>query len=69
MRKTSDNPARRALRLKAAAQYLSVSPRCVRNLIQAGELPIIKLSETDHAPWLVDIRDLDNLVDRRKTTL
>jgi len=69
MRKTADSPARRALRLKAAAQYLSVSPRCVRSLIQAGELPIVKLAENDHAPWLVDVRDLDSLIDRRKATL
>jgi hypothetical protein len=69
MLKAADNLARRALRLKAAAQYLSVSPRRVRSLIEAGELPIIKLSETDHAPWLVDVRDLDNLVERRKVTL
>jgi hypothetical protein len=69
MRKAADNPARRALRLKAAAQYLSISPRWVRSLIQAGELPVIKLSETDHAPWLVDVKDLDSLIERRKVTL
>ena len=69
MRKIADSPARRALRLKAAAQYLSVSPRTIRTLIQRGELAIVKLCEHDHAPWLVDIRDLDSLVERRKTTL
>jgi len=69
MRKTADNAARRTLRLKAAAAYLSVSPGTIRSLIQAGELAIVKLVEHDHAPWLVDIRDLDSLVDRRKTTL
>jgi excisionase family DNA binding protein len=63
------NPERRALRLKAAAEYLSVSTRTIRTLIQRGELAIVRLCESDRAPWLVDIKDLDNLVERRKATL
>lgn len=65
----ADSPARRALRLKAAAEYVSVSTRTIRTLIQRGELPIVRLCESDHAPWLVDVKDLDSLVERRKTTL
>ncbi len=64
-----DNPSRRVLRLKAAAQYLSVSAAVIRTLVQKGELPVIKISENTHAPWLLDVRDLDDLVDRRKATL
>lgn len=64
-----DNPSRRVLRLKAAAQYLSVSAAVVRNLVQRGELPLVPLSDNVHAPWLIDIRDLDDLVNRRKRML
>jgi hypothetical protein len=63
---------KRALRIKDAAAYLSVGMRAIRSLIQRGELPIVRIAENDdakHAPWLVDIRDLDALVERRKETL
>jgi Helix-turn-helix domain len=68
MRKAADSP-RRALRLKAAGEYLSVSPGTIRTLIQRGELAIVRICENDHAPWLVDQKDLDALIERRKTTL
>jgi hypothetical protein len=64
--KRDPNVTRRLLRLKPAAEYLSVSTRAVRSLVQQGELPIVSLSENDHAPWLVDVRDLDSLVERKK---
>jgi hypothetical protein len=69
MRKPIDIPARRSLRLKQAAVYLSISPRQVRSLVQHGELPIIRLFDCDHSPWLLDVKDLDPLVERRKVTL
>ena len=58
---------RRLLRLKEAAQYLSISPWKLRHIIQAGELPIIKCNE--NAPWLLDVRDLDGWVERNKQTI
>jgi len=61
--------AKRALRIKDAAVYLSVSPRRIRALVQKGELPLVNLSENSHSPWLLDIRDLDGLIERRKETL
>jgi len=69
MTKRNPNVSRRLLRLRPAAEYLSVSTRAIRSLIQKGELPIVPLSENDHAPWLVDVRDLDNLVERKKRTV
>ena len=69
MRRTADSVTRRALRLKAAAQYMSISPRQVRALVQAGELPIVRLFENDRGPWLLDVKDLDGLIERRKETL
>jgi hypothetical protein len=65
MKATTDN-AKRVLRLKQAALYLSVSPRCIRTLIQSGDLPLVKLAESDRGPWLVDVADLNALVERRK---
>ena len=64
------NPTRRLLRLKAGAEYLSLSPAVLRRLIQTGELPCIVLGgDSGHAPWLVDMRDLDQWVERSKRTL
>jgi hypothetical protein len=69
MRKTVAMP-KRALRIRDAANYLSVSPRRVRSLVQKGALQLIKLDEeSQHSPWLIDIRDLDNLVEKSKVTL
>lgn len=53
----------RLLRLRDAAQYLSLSPWKVRNLVQTGELRAIG---GEGAPFLLDIRDLDNWIDRSK---
>jgi len=60
------NP-KRLLRLKPAAVYLSLSPGKLRAIIQRGELPVVKAG--DNAPWLLDIRDLDSWIERRKETL
>ncbi len=57
------------MRMKPAAAYLSVSPGTLRGIIQRGEIPIIKLNEGGHAPWLVDTRDLDSWIERTKTTV
>ena len=72
MRKTETNTDRRALRVKDAATYLSVSRRHIRWLVQHGHLPLIKLPGTEdsqHAPWLIDRRKLDSLVDDSQVTL
>jgi excisionase family DNA binding protein len=61
-----DISARRLLRLRPASEYLSVSPATVRTLCQRGEIPIIRLTETGHAPWLIDVRDLDAWIERVK---
>jgi excisionase family DNA binding protein len=58
--------AKRLLRVREAAQYLSVSPWKLRRLVQDGLLPIIQHS--DGAPWLVDVRDLDSFIERNKRT-
>jgi excisionase family DNA binding protein len=55
---------RRLLRLKAAAEYLSLSPWKLRSLIQAGRLPVVQDSEG--SPFLLDVRDLDGYVERNK---
>jgi len=60
------NPGR-LLRLKSAADYLSLSTWTLRAIIQRGEIPIIKYG--NNAPWLIDIRDLDSWVDRHRESL
>ena len=57
-------PTRRLLRLKAAADYLSLSPWKLRSLIQAGRLPVVQ--DGEGSPFLLDMRDLDNYVERNK---
>ena len=60
-----------AFALTAAAQapkpHLSLSPWALRRIIQAGEIPIVKVGEG--APWLLDVRDLDSWVDHHKHTV
>jgi excisionase family DNA binding protein len=60
--------AKRLLRLKPAAEYLSVSPATLRAIVQRGELSVIKLAETGHAPWLLDVQDLDKWIEMNKST-
>lgn len=55
---------RRLLRLREAAQYLSISPWKLRHIIQSGQLPIVQCNE--NAPWLLDVRDLDGWVECNK---
>jgi excisionase family DNA binding protein len=63
------NSERRLLRLKPAAEYLSVSPGTLRGIVQRGEMPIIKLAETGHSPLLIDRVELDSWIERSKITL
>jgi hypothetical protein len=67
--KSDNNVTRRLLRLKPAADYLSVSAGTLRAIVQREGLPVIQLSENGHAPWLLDVRDLDAWVDRTKRSL
>jgi hypothetical protein len=55
--------------LRPASEYLSVSPAKLREIVQREGLPVIQLAENGHAPWLLDIRDLDAWVDRTKRSL
>ena len=57
---------RRLLRIKAASEYLSLSPWKLRQLIQDGKLPVVQ--DTDGSPFLLDVRDLDGYVERSKRT-
>jgi excisionase family DNA binding protein len=58
---------RRLLRLKEAAEYVSLSPWKLRKLVQDGQVPIVKYGE--NAPWLLDLRDLDSWVERHKQSI
>jgi excisionase family DNA binding protein len=69
MTKRDNSVARRLLRLRPASDYLSVSPATLRALCQRGEIPVIRLTENGHAPWLIDRADLDGWVERTKRSL
>lgn len=58
--------ARRLLRTREAAAYLSVSPWKLRRLVQDGLLPIVQDSEG--GAWRVDVSDLDGFIERNKRT-
>jgi hypothetical protein len=66
MRVTSYIP-KRLLRTKDAALYLGMSPGKLRRLTQSGELPVIQHDE--RAPWLYDLRDLDDHIEKSKHRL
>jgi hypothetical protein len=63
----ASKPSRRLLKLKAAAEYLSLSAGTLRGFIQGGQIPIVTYGP--NTPWLVDVRDLDTWVDRHKEIL
>jgi hypothetical protein len=67
--KRESTVSKRLLRLKPAADYLSISPASLRAIIQREGLPVIRLTEAGHAPWLLDIRDLDAWADRTKRSV
>lgn len=54
------------MRIKEASQYLSLSPWKLRQLVQAGKLPVVQ--DTEGSPFLLDVRDLDGYVERIKRT-
>ena len=56
--------AKRLLRVREAAEYLSLSPWKLRRLIQDGLLPIVQAS--DGGAWRIDVRDLDSFIERNK---
>ncbi len=59
--------SRRMMRLKEASAYLCLSPWQLRRLIAAGELAVIKTSDSSHAPFLIDKNDLDSWIERTKS--
>jgi excisionase family DNA binding protein len=61
----ADNPARRLLKVKQAADYLGISAGSLRQLAQEQELRVVKLFGT-RGPWLFDVKDLEQLIEARK---
>jgi hypothetical protein len=57
----------RLLRCAEAARYLDTSTKRIRKLILSGDLPYLQLSNHPNSPFLIDVRDLDRLIDARKT--
>ena len=59
--------APRLLKTQQAARYLGISTWKLRNLVQASEIAYIPGGGT--SPWLFDINDLNDWIERRKQTL
>lgn len=57
-------PVRRLLRTKQAAEYLGMKSDQVEELVNNGELRVVQRKE--HSPWLFDIYDLDDWIERKK---
>jgi excisionase family DNA binding protein len=62
---TSTKLTPRLMRLKQAAQYLSVSDKRIRQLILSGDLPYVQL-QPGNSPFLLDVRDLDKFIEAIK---
>lgn len=56
-------PARRMLKLKAAAEYLGVSTWTLRRILRSGEIPYVQRGEGN---ILLDLRDLDADIEKNK---
>ena len=55
---------RRLLRTRAAAEYLGKSVWSIRQLVQSGELPIVR--GCDECNWHFDICDLDRYINEHR---
>lgn len=64
---TNQAPNSRLLRCAQAAKYLGAGKKRVLELIAQGELPYVQLSDHPNSPFLIDTRDLDRLIEARKT--
>lgn len=56
-------PARRMLKLKAAAEYLGVSTWTLRRILRSGAIPYVQRGEGN---ILLDLRDLDADIEKNK---
>jgi len=56
----------RLLDIEDAARYLGTSDKAVRKLIASGELTYIQRIPA-RSPYLLDLTDLDDWIDRNKT--
>jgi hypothetical protein len=54
----------RMFRTKIASMYMGVSDWTIRQLVLGGILPVVQI--TEGAPDLLDKRDIDEFLDRRK---
>ncbi len=61
----------RKLRPKEAAEYLGMSEKWIRDLLETGVIPHLKLGTARNSPVLIETDDLDALMDayRRPATI
>ena len=63
-RSRSISHAKRLLRTREAAEYLSLSKWKLRSLVADGQLPVVQAD--DSSPFLFDVKDLDNWAEQHK---
>lgn len=66
MHRIQESPARRLLRVRAAARYLGVGVKRIRSLVLLGELPPIQFKAGSNSPFLLDVRELDKFIEKSK---
>lgn len=66
--KTAAEISPRLLDLADAARYLSMGDKALRALIQRGGLPYVQ-TIAGRSPYLLDIRDLDQWIEKSKSHL
>ena len=64
MKPESSTNARRLLKTVEAATYLGVSPWAIRQMVQTGTLPKVRMGEGN--TWRFDLLDLDDFIQRSK---
>lgn len=57
-------PRRRLIRIRQAAEYLSVSEWTLRQMAHNGDIQFIQ--RTPQSPMLFDLRDLDSWIEQAK---
>jgi excisionase family DNA binding protein len=59
-------PNSRLIRVREAAEYLSVGKNAIRRFIAVGEFPAIQRKPGTNSPYLIDRNDLDKFISKHK---
>lgn len=57
---------RRLLKTKAAADYLSIRPQALRELVHDEQIPVVIFGASSSGNWRFDVSDLDKFSEAHK---